>query len=51
MKGDRGMVKWRGFLLPEHVTMLRKLKQESNFKKKPELDEHYLAPLMSLDTY
>lgn len=32
-------------MLPEHVAMLRKLKESTNYKTKPILDEQFLAEL------
>jgi hypothetical protein len=36
---DRGIKKWTAFLLPEHRSGLKKLKEESLKKEKPMLDE------------
>ncbi|MEK5207463.1 YolD-like family protein [Psychrobacillus sp. FSL H8-0510] len=36
---DRGMMKWQGMMLTEHVTMLKEYNQEIKKEPKPELDE------------
>lgn len=36
---DRGMMKWQGMMLTEHVTMLKEYNQEIKRIPKPQLDE------------
>lgn len=36
---DRGMMKWQGMMLTEHVAMLKEYNQEIKKEPKPELDE------------
>lgn len=36
---DRGVTKWQGLFLPEHVEMIRAWREEDNRVDKPELDE------------
>jgi len=36
---DRGMMKWQGMMLTEHVTMLRSYKHEIKMTPRPDLDE------------
>lgn len=36
---DRGLIKWRGMMLTEHVTLLNEWYDEDNQDQKPELDE------------
>lgn len=45
MLKDRGTIKWTAMMLPEHVAMLRKLKESTNYKAKPILDEQFLEEL------
>lgn len=42
---DRGNIKWTAMMLPEHVEMLRELKQSNDYKTKPILDEHLLEEM------
>ncbi|WP_084034696.1 YolD-like family protein [Anaerobacillus alkalilacustris] len=48
---DRGNIKWTSMMLPEHVTMLRELKESSNYKYKPVLDEQQLEELNGIICY
>ncbi|WP_427137202.1 YolD-like family protein [Psychrobacillus psychrodurans] len=36
---DRGMMKWQGMMLTEHVAMLKEYNQEIKKEPRPELDE------------
>ena len=36
---DRGIIKWQGMFLTEHVEMIRAWREEDNRVDKPELDE------------
>lgn len=36
---DRGLIKWQGFFMPEHVGLLKKNNKLDLKVKKPELDE------------
>lgn len=42
---DRGIIKWQGMMLTEHVEMIRAWYEEDNQDVKPELDEHDLQLL------
>lgn len=42
MLRDRGNIKWTAMMLPEHVAMLRKLKESQNYRTKPVIDEQQL---------
>lgn len=42
---DRGNIKWTAMMLPEHVSLLREIKEELNQKQKPELDEQQLMEM------
>ncbi|WP_078553087.1 YolD-like family protein [Bacillus alkalicellulosilyticus] len=42
---DRGNIKWTAMMLPEHVELLRELKEEQTRKGKPELDEQKLMEM------
>lgn len=37
--GDRGMKKWQGLMIPEHVRMLRDWREELRKTERPRLDE------------
>ncbi|MFJ8066994.1 hypothetical protein ACIQYS_20680 [Psychrobacillus sp. NPDC096426] len=39
---DRGMKKWQGMMLPEHVRLLRKRRENLTKIRCPELDEQKL---------
>lgn len=39
---DRGLMKWQGMMLPEHVEMLRELDIDLNRERKPLLDEYQI---------
>ncbi len=39
MLKDRGNIKWTAMMLPEHVAMLRELKERENDQTKPLIDE------------
>ncbi|WP_209123233.1 YolD-like family protein [Alkalihalobacillus sp. BA299] len=45
MLKDRGNIKWTAMMLPEHVSLLRELKKELTYQKKPELDEQQLLEM------
>lgn len=36
---DRGLIKWQGMMLTEHVQLLREWAEENKQDKKPDLDE------------
>lgn len=40
---DRGLQKWQGFFMTEHVTGLKKVHQEMEKCEKPLIDEHQQA--------
>ncbi|MDE5412137.1 MULTISPECIES: YolD-like family protein [Alkalihalobacterium] len=42
---DRGNIKWTAMMLPEHVGLLRELKKELTYQKKPQLDEQQLLEM------
>ncbi len=42
MLKDRGNIKWTAMMLPEHVSMIRELKERQNYKTKPIIDEQRL---------
>lgn len=42
---DRGLIKWQGFFMPEHVGMLKKNNKEDMKIKKPILDEQELEEI------
>lgn len=39
---DRGMMKWRGMMLPEHVQSLKELATDQLRERKPILDEYQI---------
>lgn len=36
---DRGIIKWNGFFMPEHIAMLKRYKIEYMMEQKPVLDD------------
>ena len=47
---DRGMMKWQGMMLTEHVTMLKSYNHEIKMTPRPDLDEwDYDAIIHALD--
>lgn len=42
---DRGIIKWQGLFLTEHVEMIKAWREEDNRIAKPELDEYDLQTL------
>ncbi|WP_096201094.1 YolD-like family protein [Bacillus sp. FJAT-45350] len=45
MLRDRGTIKWTAMMLPEHVSLLRELKEKMKRKEKPELDPQKLEEM------
>lgn len=42
MINDRGTIKWPSSMLPEHVEMLKQLREEESYKQKPLIDEQLM---------
>ncbi|MBS4220086.1 YolD-like family protein [Bacillus sp. FJAT-49711] len=42
---DRGMKKWHGFFMPEHVSSLKEMRHNDEKVKKPVLDENQLQEI------
>ncbi|MBS4190806.1 YolD-like family protein [Bacillus sp. FJAT-49705] len=42
---DRGIKKWQGFFMPEHIGKLKEYDRNEKKKKKPELDEQELEEI------
>ncbi|MGI2327915.1 YolD-like family protein [Planococcus sp. YIM B11945] len=42
---DRGSIKWTAMMLTEHVQMLKDLKKEDRYNRKPDLDEFDLEAI------
>lgn len=42
---DRGMKKWHGFMMPEHIGDLKEMYEDYEKEKKPSLDEYQLREL------
>ncbi|MBS4200264.1 YolD-like family protein [Bacillus sp. FJAT-49732] len=42
---DRGMKKWHGFMMPEHIGHLHEMWEEYEKEKKPILDEYQLREI------
>ncbi|KRG13932.1 hypothetical protein ACA30_13475 [Virgibacillus soli] len=45
MMKDRGMKKWHGFMMPEHIGSLGGMWHEGEKEKKPILDEYQLREI------
>jgi hypothetical protein len=45
---DRGTKKWQGFMMPEHIRELRKLRDEERKQPRPILDELKIEEMESL---
>ncbi|WP_404451819.1 YolD-like family protein [Virgibacillus necropolis] len=42
---DRGTKKWTAMMLPEHIELLKKMWEETDYKEKPILDEQQIAEM------
>ena len=42
---DRGLMKWRGFMMPEHIEQLHDMYEDYEKEKKPILDEYQLREI------
>ncbi|GGA31533.1 YolD-like family protein [Psychrobacillus lasiicapitis] len=45
---DRGMKKWQGMMLPEHVRLLHRRRENLTKVRRPELDEQELESLQEI---
>lgn len=45
MLRDRGNIKWRGMMLPEHVTKINDWRAKIQYEERPELDEFDLQSI------
>ncbi|MED3649935.1 YolD-like family protein [Heyndrickxia sporothermodurans] len=44
---DRGMLKWRGFMMPEHMALISEIDFDGHRQAKPILDEYQIAEMES----